>query len=79
MTKSKYEDGHAFIIDTGSKLYHLNTQHRFDLDQWVEAIEISMQTSRERQLSLTGACKNISSLVGLYETNEDIVRQQVED
>jgi hypothetical protein len=48
MTKSKYEDGHAFIIDSGNKLYHLNTQNRFELDQWVEAIEISMQTSRER-------------------------------
>lgn len=41
MTKST-EDGHAFIIDTGKKLYHLNTEHRFDLERWVEAIEISM-------------------------------------
>jgi hypothetical protein len=59
MTKSS-EDGHAFIIDTGKKLFHLNTPHRFDLERWVEAIEISMQTARERQLSITGACKNIS-------------------
>jgi hypothetical protein len=29
MGKSKREDGHAFIIDTGKKLYHLNTPHRF--------------------------------------------------
>lgn len=42
MDKSKREDGHAFIIDTGKKIYHLNTPHRFDLERWVEAVEISM-------------------------------------
>lgn len=42
MSKSKTEEGHAFIIDTGKKLYHLNTAHRFELERWVEAIEISM-------------------------------------
>jgi len=47
MSKSK-EEGHAFIIDTGKKLFHLNTDHRFDLEKWVEAVEISMQTSKER-------------------------------
>jgi hypothetical protein len=41
MDKSS-EEGHAFIIDTGKKLYHLNTPHRFDLERWVEAVEISM-------------------------------------
>lgn len=41
MAKSK-EEGHAFIIDTGKKLFHLNTEHRFDLEKWVEAVEISM-------------------------------------
>jgi hypothetical protein len=63
MSKSKTEEGHAFIVDTGKKMFHLNAQHRFDMERWVEAIELSMQTSRERQLSITGACKNISSLV----------------
>lgn len=38
MGKSKREEGHAFIIDLGKKLYHLNTEHRFDLERWVEAI-----------------------------------------
>lgn len=37
MTNSK-EEGHAFIIDTGKKLYHLNTPNRFELERWVEAI-----------------------------------------
>lgn len=79
MGKSKREEGHAFIIDTGKKLYHLNAPHRFELERWVEGIEISMQTSRERQLSITGAYKNISQLVILFDTNEDILRQQIED
>jgi len=73
MSKSK-EEGHAFIIDTGKKIFHLNTEHRFDLEKWVEAVEISMQTSKERLLSITGTCKNISPIVTLYDTNEDIIR-----
>lgn len=48
MAKSKSEDGHAFIVDTGNKLFHFNAEHRFDMERWVEAIELSMQTSRER-------------------------------
>ncbi len=28
MTKSKSEEGHAFIVDTGKNLFHLNTEHR---------------------------------------------------
>ena len=47
MTKSKTEEGHAFIVDTGKKMFHLNAEHRFDMERWVEAIELSMQTSRE--------------------------------
>ena len=42
MNKSKREEGHAFIIDTGKKIFHLNTPHRFELERWVEAVEISM-------------------------------------
>ena len=67
MAKSKTEEGHAFIVDTGQKLFHLNADHRFELERWVEAIELSMQTARERQLSITGACKNISALVALHD------------
>ena len=34
MTKSK-EYGHAFNVDTGKKIFHLNTPHRFILEKWV--------------------------------------------
>jgi hypothetical protein len=48
MSKSKTEEGHAFIVDTGKKMFHLNAVHRFDMERWVEAIELSMQTSRDK-------------------------------
>ncbi len=63
MSRSKTEEGHAFIVDTGKKKYHLNAGHRFDMERWIEAIELAMQTSREKKLSITGACKNIAALV----------------
>ena len=46
--KKSSEAGHAFIIDTGKKRFHLNMDHRFELERWVEAIEISMQTAKEK-------------------------------
>lgn len=79
MSKSKTEEGHAFIVDTGKKKYHLNAEHRFEMERWIEAIELSIQTSRERKLSITGACKNIAALVYQVDSNETIVRQQITD
>lgn len=76
MVESK-EAGHAFILDVGSKIFHLNTPHRFELEKWVQAIEISIQTAKERKLSITGKCKNISKVVTLFDTNEDILREQI--
>jgi hypothetical protein len=37
MSKSKTEEGHAFIIDTGKKMFHLNASHRFDLERWIDS------------------------------------------
>jgi len=37
-----------------------------------------MATAKEKQQSLSGNVKNISKLVTLFDTNEDIVRQQIE-
>ena len=41
MQESK-EDGHAFVLDTGSAKYHLNAIYRFEMERWIEAIIISM-------------------------------------
>lgn len=70
MSKSSSEDGHAFILDSGNHKYHLNSLYRFEMERWVEAIVISMQTARESKMSLTGACKNISMLVSQFDMDK---------
>lgn len=67
MNESNTESGHAFLIDCGTQKYHMNTQFKFEMERWVEAIVISMQTARESKLSLTGACKNIAKLVTAFD------------
>jgi hypothetical protein len=71
------EGGHAFIIDTGKDKFHLSASYRFEMDRWVEAICISMQTAREAKLSLTGACKNISKIVSEYDFNMQRLIDQI--
>jgi hypothetical protein len=39
----------------------------FEMERWVEAIVISMQTAREAKNSLTGAVKNISKTVSQFD------------
>ena len=51
MSKSK-EEGHAFILDAGARRYHMNCRYKFELERWVNAIYISMQTARESQASI---------------------------
>ena len=47
--KQSSEQGHAFIVDTGKKKMHLNVDNRFEMEKWVEAIEISMQVNLNKQ------------------------------
>lgn len=75
--QSSSETGHAFIIDNGKDKFHLNATYRFEMDRWVEAICISMQTAREAKLSLTGACKNISKIVSEYDFNMQRLIDQI--
>ena len=42
MSKSKTENGHALVIDSGDFNSHLNTPYRFELEQWWEAIMCSI-------------------------------------
>lgn len=41
------EEGYSFILDTGNSKLHLNAIYKFEMERWVEAIVISMQTARE--------------------------------
>lgn len=77
MSKSTSEDGHAFILDSGNHKYHLNALYRFEMERWVEAIVISMQTARESKMSLTGACKNISLLVSQFDMDKTRLESKI--
>ena len=71
MSLSKSEDGHALIIDAGKFSVHLNTPHKFELEKWNEAIKCSMQTAREKVLSITGISRNISKEIHLFDQNKN--------
>ena len=71
------EGGHAFVLDTGAAKYHLGALYRFEMERWIEAIVISMQTARESKLSLTGACKNISKLVTSFDLDKETITKQI--
>jgi len=58
-------------LDTGNSKLHLNALYKFEMERWVEAIVISMQTARESKLSLTGSCKNISKMVTQYDMDKE--------
>ncbi len=42
MDESNTEEGHAFLIDLGSEKHHFNTPYKFEMERWVEAIDISI-------------------------------------
>ena len=77
MSTSKGEEGHAFILDSGNDKIHLNSLYRFEMERWVEAIVISMQTARESKMSLTGACKNISMLVSQFDMDKTRLESKI--
>jgi MinD superfamily P-loop ATPase len=76
MDESNTENGHAFLVDTGVQKYHLNTAFKFEMERWVEAIVISMMTSRESKLSVTGACKNVAKLVTAFDIERDLFNEE---
>ena len=54
------EKGHALIIDFGADRVHVNSETKFQIEQWYEALLCSAQTAREFKISVTGAVKNIA-------------------
>ena len=77
-SKSKSETGHALIIDTGAQKLHLNSPHRFLIEQWNEAIGCSMQTAREMRLSITGTYRNISKLLKDFDKSRETSSKELE-
>ncbi len=78
--KGLSKDGHDFILDTGTSKLYLQATYKFEMERWVEAIVISMQTARESKLSLTGATKNISKVVMQFDIDkEKLIRSMTKD
>jgi hypothetical protein len=67
MNSSKIESGHAFRLDMGNRQFHFNLMHRYKLDSWVEAVNLSKQTAIEKAKSISGQSKNISSIVAMHD------------
>jgi hypothetical protein len=74
------QDGYPFVLDFGKTQLHLNCVYRFEMVRWVEALVISMQTTREGKTSLMNANKNVSKLICQYDIDkEKLVRQWQKD
>jgi len=71
MEKQQKEPVHSFLIDTGMENIYLMAKHRFEMERWVEAMIIAMQTAREAKLSITGKTKNIARIVSDFDYNID--------
>lgn len=74
------DDGklHSFTIEAKSKSYQFVSNKRFIMEQWVEAITLSIKTAKEKQYSITGKIKNISMIVTNFEIDKDMVREEIE-
>jgi translation initiation factor 2B subunit (eIF-2B alpha/beta/delta family) len=79
MQTSLKEDGHAFILDAGERKYHLNSKYKFEMERWVQAIYISMQSARESHASLGNACKNISKTILAYDADANKLKTSTEE
>ena len=73
------EEGHAFVLDVGTRRYHMNCRFRFELERWVQALYISMQTARESKHSINNSMKNIAQIIIQFDTEFDKLKQSTED
>ena len=69
---------HSFVIDAKSKKYEFVSKKRFYIEQWIDAIELSAKTAKEKQYSITGKIRNISMIITSYEMDRDELRERVE-
>jgi len=78
ITTSSNGDMHSFTIDAKSKKYQFVSKRRFIIEQWVDAIELSTKTAKEKQSSITGKIKNISMIITKYEMDRDQLLEELE-
>lgn len=58
--------------------YEFVSKKRFYIEQWIDAIELSAKTAKEKQFSITGKIKNISMIITSYELDRDELREKIE-
>jgi hypothetical protein len=75
---NKHGEFHSLTIDASSKKYQFVSKKRFIIEQWVDAIELSSRTAKEKQYSITGKTKNISMIITKYEIDRDQLREEIE-
>ena len=68
MSNSK-DTGASFLVDLGTRLYHLNAETEEIMNQWVKAIEISKENAQEVTSSITGRPKYIKKIVQLFDSH----------
>lgn len=69
---------HSFTIEAKSKKYQFVSKKKFIIEQWVDAIELSTKTAKEKQYSITGKIKNISMVITKFEKDRDELREDIE-
>ena len=72
-------DSHSFIIEAKGKKYQFISSKRYVVEQWVDAIELSAKTAKEKQYSITGKIKNISMLITKFEIDRDQLKEELEN
>ena len=68
---------HTLYIDAGPKKYEFQSQTKFILQEWQEAIELGKRTASERLYSITGSIKNISMIVTEFEMDADRLSERL--
>lgn len=48
----------------------MNCRFRFELERWVQAVYISMQTARESKATITDTTKNIAKIIISYDCDQ---------
>lgn len=75
---TEVQSGFPWLIDCGKSQLALTSVYRFEMERWIEAITISMQTAREGKLSLTGSNKNVSKIICQFDLDKDKLKKQWE-
>lgn len=67
--KNSKDPGASFLLDLGTRIYHLNAENEEVMDTWVKAIDTSKENAQEVTSSITGRPKYIKKLIQLFDSH----------